>query len=103
MVNALLREIEAYNSIKGQQAEIERLLDQDHKHWVEEMINTFQIIASGIMDCDVSRTNMGLLRLILRAVYVRSLNAPSLMKKVKSQMQQIRPFVKARKHYIKSK
>ena len=56
--------VEAYNSIKGQQAEIERLLDQDHKHWVEEMINTFQIIASGIMDCDVSRTNMGLLRLM---------------------------------------
>ena len=65
--NAEIRAIaaQATRSIQQQQEELERLLEEDHKQWAQNMVTVFNEIAAGISQNSLQQTNQGLRHLML--------------------------------------
>ena len=51
-------------AIQQQQEELHRLLDTDHKKWAQQMTDIFQLIADGLTNSDLDKTNDGLQQLL---------------------------------------
>ena len=47
-------------AIQQQQEELYRLLEEDHRQWAQQMTDIFQVIADGITNSDLDKTNEGL-------------------------------------------
>ena len=65
--NAEIRAIavQATRSIQQQEEELERLLDEDHKQWAQNMVHIFSEIAAGLSQNSLQMTNLGLRHLML--------------------------------------
>lgn len=54
----------ATTAIQQQQEKLHQLLEEDHRQWAQQMTDIFQIIADGITNSDLDRTNEGLQQLL---------------------------------------
>ena len=55
---------DATAAIQQQQEELHRLLDADHQKWAQQMTDIFQVIADGLTNSDLDKTNDGLQQLL---------------------------------------
>lgn len=55
---------DATAAIQQQQEELYQLLEKDHQRWAQQMTDIFQIIADGLTNSDLGKTNEGLRQLL---------------------------------------
>ena len=55
---------DATAAIQQQQEELHRHLDADHQKWAQQMTDIFQVIADGLTNSDLDKTNDGLQQLL---------------------------------------
>ena len=55
---------DATAAIQQQQEELHQLLDADHQKWAQQMTDIFQVIADGLINSDLDKTNDGLQQLL---------------------------------------
>lgn len=51
-------------AIQQQQEELNRLLEEDHRQWAQQMTAIFKVIADGLINSDLDKTNDGLQQLL---------------------------------------